>query len=85
MIDPYTAIEGILCKMPNQTATDEQIAERLFYSKDEIFEMLEKLCAGSSVVQNDTIPTTYSMAEDHIPLIPEEKLEEFISARKGSR
>ena len=84
MIDPYMAIEGILCKMPNQTGTVEQIAERLFYSKEEVSEMLEKLCAAGNVIRNDTIPVTYSISENHVPLVPKEELEEFISARKES-
>ena len=52
MIDPYMAIVGTLCKMPNQTATAEQIAEILLYSEDEVLEMLKKLCEDDSVVYN---------------------------------
>ena len=84
MIDSYMAIVGVLCKMPNQTATAEQISETLLYSEDEVLEMLKKLCVNGSVVCN-TSQGTYSISEDQIPLVPEEKLKEFISARKGSR
>lgn len=46
--------------------------------------MLEKLYVTGNVMHNDTIPVTYSISENHVPLVPEEVLEEFISARKGS-
>ena len=89
MIDTYTAILNILYRMPDCTATVEQIVESIPCSEEETERRLKELCVGHPntgyepgiVVRKDTIPITYSLAKDMNFVIPDHQLVEYLSKR----